>query len=329
LITISVIIVNYNGKSLLGACLESVYGQSLNNIEVILVDNASNDGSVEYVSAAFPATKIVSLQSNCGFAGANAEGLKYTGGNYIMLLNNDAEVDRDCLRNLYSAMEEAPEVGICATKMLISGRDVIDSAGDGFSTLLLKGFKRGEGEDPQIYERREHVFGACAGAALYRRKMLEDVGFFDQDFFLIQEDTDLNFRAQLAGWKVLYVPSAIAYHKVRSTIGSMSDIAVYYSLRNSEFVRIKNIPSGIFVGCFPFYIIGMLLEFLYFAIKHKRFFVYLKAKRDAIRFFPKMWRKRRTIMDNKRVQNRYIYGLMSPFWHRGVFFSKVEKFLNG
>ncbi len=326
---ISVIVVNYNGKNLLKCCLESIYNQSLRNIEIILVDNASKDGSVEYVSMAFPDVKIVPLPANVGFAGANVEGLKHACGDYIMLLNNDAEVDKDCLRNLYAAMEADPETGIAATKMVVSGKDVIDSAGDGFTTLLLKGFKRGEGEGIEKYDKQEYVFGACAGAALYRRKMLEEIGFFDEDFFLIHEDTDLNFRAQLAGWKALYVPSAIVYHKVRSTIGNMSDTAIYYSLRNSELTRLKNAPVGLFLRCIPSYTFGIISEFLFFAVKHKKFSVYVKAKWDAIKLLPKMLRKRKVIMKNKKVDNRYLYGIMTPFWQKEVFISKTKKFFDG
>src|SRR5208337_3264167 len=101
------------------------------------------------------------------------------------------------------------------------------------------------------FNREEYIFGACAGAALYRRSMLDEIGFLDDDFFLIHEDTDLNWRAQLSGWRTLYVPSALVYHKVRSTIGPMSDISVYYTLRNSELVRIKNIPCPLFLLCLP------------------------------------------------------------------------------
>jgi GT2 family glycosyltransferase len=327
--TISIIIVNYNGKHLLRCCLESIYNQLFKNIQVILVDNASKDGSIEYVSMAFPGVEIVSLPANVGFAGANVEGLKHASGDYIMLLNNDAEVDKDCLPKLYDAMEADSEIGIAATKMVVSGKDVIDSAGDGFTTLLLKGFKRGEGESIEKYDKQEYVFGACAGAALYRRKMLEEIGFFDEEFFLIHEDTDLNFRAQLAGWKALYVPSAIVYHKVRSTIGNMSDTAIYYSLRNSELTRLKNAPVGLFLRCIPSYAFGIIIEFLFFAVKHKKFSVYVKAKWDAIKFLPNMLRKRRIIMENKKVNNKYLYRIMTPFWHKEFFISKARKFFIG
>ncbi len=325
---VSIIIVNYNGRDLLQSCLESVYAQSFNSIEVIVVDNGSSDGSATHVKKYFPQVNFVSLTSNIGFPGANNEGLLHATGNYILLLNNDTVVDKDSMAGLYAAMEKDPACGICAPKMLVAGTDIIDSAGDGFSSNL-KGFKRGEGKPSSSYDEAEYVFGACAGAALYRRKMIGEIGFLDEDFFLISEDTDFNLRAQLAGWKVRYVPTAVVHHKVRSTIGNMSDIAVYYSLRNSELTRIKNIPCGIFVRCLPSYFLSAFLEFLYFGIRYLRPGLYFRAKLDALRMLPKMLKKRKEIMKKRRVSNRYISDMMTSIYNRDFLFSKIRKFLYG
>jgi hypothetical protein len=222
-------------------------------------------------------------------------------------------------------MDSDPEVGICASKLIVHNTSITDSAGDGFSTAL-RGFKRGEGK--RDHWHRDYIFGACAGAALYRRKMIEEIGFLDEDFFLIYEDTDLNLRAQLYGWKVLYVPTAIVYHKVRSSIGPMSNTAVYYALRNSELVRIKNIPFAIFIRCFPQFTIGMLTEFIYFAIKHKHLRLYFKAKIDAIRMFPRLLKKRAAIMKNRKVSNKYLLSIMTPVWQKDFLVTKIKKFLH-
>jgi GT2 family glycosyltransferase len=194
---------------------------------------------------------------------------------------------------------------------------------------MLKGFKNGEGEQSIKFNKQRLVFGACAGAALYRREMLEQIGFLDEDFFLIHEDTDLNFRAQLAGWKVLYVPTAIVHHKVRSSIGIMSDMAIYYSLRNNELMRIKSIPFGIFLRCFPELILGAVSEFLYFALKHRRFKLFITAKRDAMKMLPQMWKKRKMIMRTRKVSNGYLLSLMTPIWRRDFIKTKLGKFLHG
>jgi GT2 family glycosyltransferase len=324
---VSIIIVNYNGRDLLKACLASIYSQSFKDVEIILVDNGSQDGSGEYVKDSFPGVKVVSLPANIGFAGANVEGLKYARGEYILLINNDAEVTGDCIRNLMTAIESNPAIGICASKMIVHGTSIIDSAGDGFATNL-KGFKRGEGSSSDIYSDQEYVFGACAGAALYRRRMIEEIGFFDEDFFLIHEDTDLNLRAQLAGWKVLYVPTAVVSHKVRSSIGNMSDTAIYYTLRNCEFVRIKNIPVPLLMRCLPIFIIGAIADFFFFALKHGKLRLYLKAKTDVLKRARIMFGKRREIMGLKKVDNNYLRSILTPVSGKEFFQVKAKKFFS-
>jgi len=159
--------------------------------------------------------------------------------------------------------------------------------------------------------------------------MIDEIGFFDEDFFLIYEDTDLNFRAQLAGWKVLYVPDAIVYHKVRSSIGVMSEVAAYYSLRNSELVRIKNVPFCIFLICLPELILSIIVEFIYFAFRHKKIRLYLKAKWDALLMFPVMLKKRKSIMKTKKVTDKYLLSIITSVFQRGYFKTKAKKFLYG
>lgn len=328
---VSVIIVNYEGRDLTINCLKALDAQSFEDFEIIIVDNCSTDNSLQEVqefkekSALSRPTTIVLLNRNEGFTGGNLAGLNAAKSEYIALLNNDTEPDKGWLYNLMSGMEDNPDVGICASKLIVYGTNTIDSAGDGYATSL-KGYKRGEEEDKLKYDKQEYVFGACAGAALYRQKMLEEIGFFDDDFFLIHEDTDLNLRAQLAGWKVLYVPTATVYHKVRSSIGHMSDTAVYYTLRNSEFVRIKNIPCSILLRCLPEFIIGTITEFLYFALKHRKLRLYINAKLDVLKALPGMLRKRGVIMKNRKVSSGYLYGIMTPVWNRGFIKLKVQKF---
>jgi len=333
MIKVSVIVVNFNGRSVIADCLKALEIQSFEDFEILIVDNASSDGSLDDIvrflrKSSLTLYKIAPLNTNVGFASGNSEGLKYANGEYIALLNNDTEPEKEWLRELVKAMDTDPKVGMCASKIVVHGSDIVDSAGDGFSTSL-RGFKRGEGGETSLYTKKEFLFGACAGAALYRRKMIEEIGFLDEDFFLIHEDTDLNFRAQLHGWKVLYVPTALVYHKVRSSIGPMSDMAIYYTLRNSELVRIKNVPLAVFVKCFPEFIIGLLTEFIYFAIKHKRLRSYFKAKMDAIRMLPRMLKKRAVIMKKRKVSHRYLLNMMTPVWQKNVVKTKVKRFLCG
>ena len=331
---VSLIMVSFNGAELLVNCLHALKNQTFKDFEIIVIDNGSSDNThakidkflEEYV-VKLP-TQFIKLGENLGFSGGNVTGLQHAAGDYVALLNSDTEPTTVWLENLVKSMKNHSEVGICASKLVVHSTTSIDSAGDSFTTLL-KGDKRGEGRDTAEFDQEEYVFGACAGAALYRREMLDQIGFFDEDFFLIHEDTDLNFRAQLAGWKVLYVPTAVVHHKVRSSIGVMSDTAIYYSLRNSELVRIKNVPFGVFLRCFLEFILGVIAEFLYFVIKHKRFRLYLKAKRDALKMFPCMWKKRKMIMKTRKVSNSYLLSLMTPIWRRNFIKTKFDKFLHG
>jgi GT2 family glycosyltransferase len=331
---ISIIIVNYNGGLLTVDCLRSLEEQTLDAFEVVIVDNGSSDGSVALIESFLrnshlsSVTTIVRLVRNLGFAGGNKEGVRFAKGRYIALLNNDTEPDENWLEELAKQMDGDSRIGVCASKLMVFNSNRIDSAGDGY-TRTLKGFKNGEGEESNKFNEQKLVFGACAGAALYRKETLDEIGFLDEDFFLIHEDTDFNFRAQLAGWKVLYVPTAVVYHKVRSSIGSMSDMAIYYTLRNSEFVWIKNIPFGVFLRCFPEFILGIVSEFLYFAIKHRRFRLFVKAKKDALKLLPLMLRKRKSIMKTKKVSNSYLISIMTPAWQKDFFKAKLGKFLDG
>ncbi len=328
---LSIIIVTHNSSATIEECLLALKHQTFSDFEVILVDNSSRDNTVETVEVlksrlGYP-FKLIGLKQNKGFAGGNVEGLRYANGEFIALLNPDTEPDKRWLEELVIAITSKHDIGIFASKLIVSGTDIIDSAGDGFSTSL-KGFKRGEEESIFSYNKSEYVFGACAGAALYRREMLDEIGFLDEDFFLIHEDTDLNIRAQLFGWKVIYVPEAVVYHKVRSSIGKMSDMAVYYTLRNSELVRIKNIPFTVFLWCLPAFIPGIMTEFFYFTIKYRKLRLYLKAKFDALKMFPIMLKKRRQIMKNKKTSNVYLLSIMTSVWERKFFKSKFSKLLN-
>ena len=222
-------------------------------------------------------------------------------------------------------MNSEPRVGVCASKLIVYGTNIIDNAGVEFSAFL-KAFNRGEGNKTSSLDTKEYVFGACGGAVLYRRKMIDEIGFLDEDFFLIHEDIDLSFRAQLHGWKVLYIPTAHCYHKVRSSIGKMSDRAVYYTLRNCEFVRIKNIPLSFFLRYLLWFILGTISEFLFFAIKHRYLILYFKAKLDAVKMFPVMRKKRKSILKVKRISNKDLRNITTPLLDKNFLKRKLKKF---
>ena len=231
---VHIIIVNWNGREFLEDCLQSLRAQTYRSFSVTLVDNGSTDDSPAFVSVRFPEVRLIALRENLGFAAANNRALADVTAPYAALLNNDATADPGWLKALVEALEEAKEAGFAASRMLSFDRpDVIDRCGDGYSragAALL----RGRGEPAGRHSRRERVFGACAGAALYRTSMLKDIGFFDEDFFLLYEDVDLSFRAQLKGYQCLYVPEAVVYHRGSASLVHDSPVSVYYGHRNLE-----------------------------------------------------------------------------------------------
>lgn len=312
-IKVSIIIVNWNGEHFLYDCFRSLKTQTFKNFEIIFVDNGSNDNSVLVskklsIDLGLPLKSVI-LSANKGFTGGNIEGLKHCSGEYIALLNNDTIATKRWLEALTMAMDSHPELGICASKLIVAGENVIDSAGDGYSTFG-RAFKRGEGNPPHDFSIKEYVFGACAGAALYRRRMLNEIGFFDDDFFILFEDADINFRAQLSGWKCLYVPEAVVYHKVGGTLKNHGGAESYYAVRNDKLVKIKNIPLSIIFCKMPFLILGGIIEFLYY-IRIKRLRHYLRANRDVFKSLSVFLKKRHKLMKFKKVPDSYINSLLT------------------
>lgn len=325
----SVIIVNWNGEGFLRECFQSLKAQSYTDFEVVFVDNASSDNSVALVRELIPElglkVKIVELPTNTGFTGGNIEGLRHSEGRYIALLNNDTTVSEKWLEALVRAMEAHPEVGICASKLIVAGADVIDSAGDGLSTNL-RAYKRGEGFKASLFMDEEYVFGACAGAALYRREMLDEVGFFDDDFFLIFEDADLNFRAQLAGWKCLFVPDAVVLHKVSPSLGKIGDLKTFYSVRNGKIMILKNTPIILMFKYLPLHIFEEIVFSFEHHIKAGTFKSYMRAYCEFLRSIPRCLAKRKRIMKLRKVPSNYIESMLKKTFpiYKDLFMNKIR-----
>ncbi len=307
---IDIIIPNWNGKQFLGICLESLQKQAFQDFETFVVDNGSTDGSVEFVRSKFPEVKVISLTENRGFAGGVNVGIRVTKGELVFLLNNDAFLEVNCLQELRKASKELPNVGFFATKMLFSEhRDVINAAGDSFGT---DGRARnvGFGEpDQDQYNHATEVFGACAGAALYRRSLFENIGLFDEDFFLILEDVDLDFRAQLAGYRCYYIPTAIVYHKHSASIGRYSAFSVYHTSRNSLYVLLKNMPSLLLVKyLWKLYLGRQRLATDY--IIHRQLRAYLTGEFRFFLTLIKMTQRRFVIQSQRRVSTNHINSIL-------------------
>lgn len=213
---VSIIIVNWNGKRYLNECLASAFNQTYLNYNVILVDNGSNDGSIEFVKEKYPEVKIIKLDKNYGFAkGSNIgmkEALKDKDVKYIALLNNDTKVDKIWLSELVKVAENEEKIGICTSKILRMDKLTIDSTGQVLRLGML--VDRGHNKiDRGQYDDKSDIFSACAAACLYKREMLGEIGLFDESFFAYYEDAELSWRAYKNGWKARYVPTSIVYHK--------------------------------------------------------------------------------------------------------------------
>ena len=284
---------NYNGKRFLQETLTSLLNQTHENLEIILVDNSSSDGSVKYVEENFPSVTLVVNGENLGFCGGNNRGIENAAGAYIATLNNDAVARPDWIEELLKVMGHSERIGMCASKMLFYDRgDIINSTGICISKSGAAWDRGMFEEDNGQFDKCEDVFGPCAGAALYRETMLDEIGLFDEDFFIYMEDVDLAFRARLGGWKCMYVPSAVVYHKHGGTVGFNSDFSVYHGNRNIIWNAIKNFPTELLVTSLPWIIGRNLAVIPYYTIKGQGR-VILKSKIDAIKGIQKMVRKRR------------------------------------
>ena len=276
----------------------------------------------------FPWVRTVELSENTGFTGRNREGLKVAVGEMIALINNDAWAEEAWLEELIQPMLDNARVGICASKILIDGTKKIDSAGGAISTAGV-GFNRGLWAEDSQYAAREDVSNACGGAVLYRKAMLDDIGFFDEDFFLYDDDTDLSFRARLRGWKCVYVPTAIVHHKVNATSVRLSNLQVYYHTRNLEFVWIKNMPTGLMLRYAHHKIIQEIGSFCYLCLRQMKWRAYFRAKKDAIKMLPVMWKKRAEIQRRRRVSNRYIQEMLTSIFSAEMVRQKIRQFIRG
>ena len=249
---VSVIIPNWNGMKTIEKCLGSVFSQTYTNIEVIVADNDSKDGSADFIEHEFPGIRLVRNLENKGFPGGNNSAIKIAKGKYYMMLNNDTEMESHCIERCVKTINEAARYGACATKLLLKDDpDTIDAAGiavyrDGIS------IGRGRKEKAARYDKKEEVFFASDGACLYRKEMIDDIGLYDEDFFCYAEETDMGWRAQLRGWKCIYEPEAIVYHCHSASTGTYSSFKAFLVERNRLWVAVKNFPLLILLAG-PFY----------------------------------------------------------------------------
>lgn len=312
--SVAVTLVTYNSADYLERCLESVFAQRGVTLDVVVVDNASADDSVERLKPFEGRLQLIRNTENRGFASAQNQAIRETCADWVLTLNPDAFLEPDFLRRLIEAAEPRPKVGMACGKLLRLAPDgrrripqLLDSTGIYF-TPTLRHFDRGSNQpDKGQYERMEYVFGATAAAALYRRAMIEDISiddeFFDDDFFAYREDADLAWRAQLAGWRCLYVPQAVGWHVRRVLPENRRELPAlinYHSTKNRFLMRAKNIGWPLYWRAFPAMKARDLAIAVYCVLRER---TSLPAFGWLWRNRARIWEKRRKVQAMRRVSD--------------------------
>jgi GT2 family glycosyltransferase len=309
---VTVVIPNWNGERFLDTCHSALRRQTYREFETVLVDNGSSDGSVAFVEENFPEVRIVRLPENGGFTAAVNAGIEASETEHVVLLNNDTEVDPRWLEALVLAADSRPEVGLFASKLVdFRDRRLLDGVGDALRKTGLP-YRIGHGElDRGQFDEEALVFGACAAAALYRREVFDDIGLFDEDFFSNCEDGDVSFRAQLAGYRCLYVPSSVVYHiGSASTGGKRSPTNTRLGTQNGINLLVKNLPVSLVWKVLPSVVAGHLYRLASTSISLEILKAYLSGLAGALRLLPRMLKKRREIQKRRRVPDGYVYQLL-------------------
>lgn len=300
---LTVAVVTYNGRELLETALSSLAAQSFRDFRVLVVDNASTDGTPAWLERNWPQAQVIVHADNQGVTAALNAGLRASETGLTMLLNNDMELHPDCLGELVRTLREYPQAGSATPKLLsFQDRQVLDGAGDTFNWAGV-GWRRGHGErDVGQYDRPQAIFGACGGAAMYTREALRAVGLLDEDFFAFYEDVDWAFRAQLAGFECRYVPSAIAYHVGSATLGrGYTDFTRYHIWRNGIWVVLKDYPLPLLCWALP-RVVARQAENLWVAVRERKLGLWWRVWRDVARALPVTMRKRGAVQRTRRVR---------------------------
>jgi GT2 family glycosyltransferase len=314
-VKISVIVLNWNGRQFLAECLDSLTAQTSCDFEVVLVDNGSTDGSARFIREEYPWVKLIELPINIGFAAGNNCGFEAATGEFIVALNNDTRLEPDFLDELLTVAHASPKVGMVAAKMLnYFVRECIDAVALKIGINGL-GYNIGYGErDLGQYVENVAAFGPCGGAALYRRSMIEQVGFFDPDYFAYYEDFDLAWRGRLAGWECACAPRAVVYHVHSATSGEWSPFKVYQTHRNKWYVIVKNWPSSLIFRRLPSLIFADVASFA-LALARGRGSAALRARLDFLRNLSSLLRKRVQVQRMRVLSDQQVEQLFSPHEH--------------
>ena len=307
---ISIVVTNWNGKHLLKPCLASIMQQTCKDHETIVVDQASSDGSVEYIAREFPWVRLVHLGRHGGYAPAANAGIRAAKGEYIAFLNNDAEARPPWLEEMLRALAGDPKLGFVGAKILDLRRPkVIASAGGRFSRNGSAGdIGRGE-PDSAAFDTPRPVLWTTGAACMFRREVFDAVGLFDESFGCMSEDVDICFRAQLRGFRGLYCPSAVVYHAISATWGADTRERLHLCSRNENRVIVKNLPLRVLAECLP----RIVAHQAWLAVKsllRRDNWSYLRGKLEFLLELDRLCRARREIQRGRTVSDEYIRSLI-------------------
>jgi GT2 family glycosyltransferase len=300
-VSAAVVIVNFNAGTHLASAVESLFAQTVSPRRIVVVDNASSDGSTAGLSERFPSLELVALTENVGFAAANNLGVRMCGDcDFVALLNPDAFPEPGWLEQLLTAAVAYPEYGFFASRLVVADDSVtLDGTGDEYHVSGLA-WRRDQGAPTSVERPTGEIFSARAAAALYRREPFLAVGGFDEAFFCYYEDTDLAFRLRLAGHRCLFVSDAVVRHVGSATAGAWSEFTVYHSARNQVWAYVKNMPGPLFWMYLPQHLLaGVLITLAYAAGGEGR--AALRGRRDALRELPRVLAERRRIQRERVV----------------------------
>lgn len=305
---VSIIIPHWNGVELLRTCLPSLKNQSFKMFEVLIVDNGSTDNSISFVKNFYPEVKLIKLKKNSGFAKAVNQGITKALGEYLFLLNNDTELDINCLEHLLMAAENHPEVGFITAKVLnYFKRNLIDTTGDlidAVGHLHSRAFNK---KDLLKHNKADYLFAASGGSTLFRRNFFSKVGLFDEEYFLYMEDADLCLRAQLLGFKGWYEPKAVIYHRRMATSSKNMAFVECECFKNMAMTIIKNFPTALLLHNFNWLKILLVHFHTICHLSKKGYFLgVLKAEWYLLSHFGVLLAKRKKIQSNKIVSDHYI-----------------------
>lgn len=309
---VTVVIPNYNNKELLNNLLLSL-SDSISLSQVIIIDNASDDDSANFIKNNFSEIKLIENNQNMGFAHAVNQGIKCVKTDYVFLLNNDTEIEKDTIISLLNTISNSDNIFSVSSKMIqYNNKKLLDDVGDDYN---LFGFSKRRGYNQSItkYSLDEEVFSSCAGAALYRMSLFDEIGLFDENFESYVEDMDLSFRARLKGYKSYYSANALVYHHGSATTGSRyNPFKVKISARNNIYLIYKNMPLWMKITNCIFITIGIIIKYIFFSRKNLGN-EYLSGIKEGVRTRNKLTKNNSSLKNALKVEYLMIKNVFSYF----------------